>query len=362
VHNIQQSFYSGLNALSDALTSDVSFGRSSVGVQKERADAAFQAGIKAYNGRDYPVARLLLEESLAACDRTQGLTAFASLHYYLAAVAVPEDRYAAVRRHAIQGLQAPSASDGEVWKAHCLILLALGCRVQGLTDMALQHGQEALEIGRGLGDKALVSHLLRELSATYSYRGEYDQSWALEKESLTLSEAANDKDGLAWSMIGLGSIAVTREAKENARVYLKESLRLMREMDNKLGTAVAVGHLGRLARFDGDYENTASLYHLALSIGRHATNKLGKAGFLELCADAATVRDHGVKAARLTAAAAQVREDVEAPVAYSNALAYEEMVERIVGLLGPDRFLLECRIGRVMTLDQAIEYALESAT
>jgi DNA-binding CsgD family transcriptional regulator len=141
----------------------------------------------------------------------------------------------------------------------------------------------------------------------------------------------------------------------------EETLALYREAEDALGIVMCLTNIGLVTLAQGDYETSAALLREGLCLARELDHKT----FIQYCtiglASVAAFQTHPVRAARLWGAAEGMSETYGARFSHAGreAIDYE-------GRLAVARSQLEEAVwtaawaeGRAMSLEQAVEYALE---
>jgi non-specific serine/threonine protein kinase len=206
--------------------------------------------------------------------------------------------------------------------------LGLAHMQQGLIDIrednfaaATARFEEALTLARQSGQKALIALVLAQLAAVARYEGNFDRAWALCEESTTLFRELRTKGQIAYVVRLAGHVARGRADLPRAVDLYKESLRLYHEVGNKWVASECLEGLAMVA---------------------------------------ALLQDHD-RAARLFAKADAVRDTLGLPLAPPERHAHAKHRDIVRAALGDGAFVAACAEGRAMTLDEAIEYALQDA-
>ncbi len=281
-----------------------------------RTKALNGAGVLAYEQGDYAAARTLHEESLG------------------------------IRREL-----------GDWWGiAESLNSLGILTYQQGDLLDALALYEESLAIRWDLGDRRGIAMSLNNLGNLAYEQGDYPTARAHYEESLTMKRELGDRRGIAISLNNLGNLAYDQGDYPAAWALYEESLAISRELGNRWGIAMSLNNLGNLAYDQGDYPAARTLYDESLAIKRELGDRPGVAESLEGLASFAALADPS-RAARMWGAAEKLREDLGASLPPNERLRYE----RHVGAAPTDdaAFQLAWLEGRAMTLELAIEYALE---
>ena len=218
--------------------------------------------------------------------------------------------------------------------------------------------QESLELSREIGDIDGVGWSLFQLGNLALTQGHYDQALVYYEESLCVEREVNNKTVVAWTISQMGDVAILQGHYTQAKALLEESLVLERELGNYRRLAAALNRQGRVAQLEGEYEPAARLYteslRLAQKNGKHQAIAWSLAGLAELAA----LRNQPQKAARLWGAANAVP-DLYIDLWSHERLELEQIANTIRAGLDEATFKMEQEVGRQMTLDEAIAYALK---
>jgi tetratricopeptide (TPR) repeat protein len=135
----------------------------------------------------------------------------------------------------------------------------------GDDERAKSSFDEALAIGRGLGDAALTSQALGGL-ARVALRTDVAEGRRLAHEALEVSDAAGDEMGRSNALHLLGVGAQIAGDLPEARSWMVERLALVRAQGNDFLTASEAANLSMVERQLGDLDAAESLAREALTI------------------------------------------------------------------------------------------------
>ncbi|MBI3661212.1 tetratricopeptide repeat protein, partial [Candidatus Acetothermia bacterium] len=190
-------------------------------------------------------------------------------------------------------------------------------------------------------------------------QGDYAAARSLYQESLTIKRELGDKRGIAASLNNLGNVAYVQGDYVAARSFHQESLTIKRELGDKRGISATLNNLGEVARAQGDYTVARSLYEESLVIRREVGDKRGIAECLEGLAGGDYAEGQFERAIQLLGSAKVLRETIGAPIPVGERAEYERTVAAACTSLGEEAFARAWAKGTAMTLEQAIEYALQ---
>ena len=113
---------------------------------------------------------------------------------------------------------------------------------------------EALDLFRGLDDRAGVAWTLIYQGWLANERGDFAAARALLGESLAIARALGDRQAIGWSLARLAMAAAFQEDYAAAQGYLDECVPILRQLGDKLGLAWALHQLGLVLMQLGDFE------------------------------------------------------------------------------------------------------------
>jgi predicted ATPase/Tfp pilus assembly protein PilF len=260
--------------------------------------------------------------------------------------------------------------------------------------------QESLALFGKLRDKWGTAYSLHHLAHVAERQGDYERAAALFEESLSLFREGENRWGIGLSLHCLGDVTLGRGDYGRAKALLEESLPLCREVGNTFMLAYVLHNLGTVAEKQGDYERATALFEEGLVTARQVGNKYhipnlqcslanvslrrgdyeramtlyrqslaqrkgigdkpGLVQCLEGLAGVAGAQGDYEKAARLFGAAEALRETLAVHRAPSDQADHDQRVASTRAALGDAVFAPAWAEGRAMTLEQAIEYALNA--
>src|SRR5579884_3387347 len=163
---------------------------------------------------------------------------------------------------------------------------------------------------------------------------------------------------MAYSLSGLGNVAQAQGDILAARRYYEESLGLCRELGQRNGVAYVLVILGSVAESQSNYREAWSCYEESLTTTREIGNWAYMTTVLEAFAGLAAHTGKPEPAAVLWGAAEALREKIGSPTPHEREI-YDHDVAEARRTLGEVAFSASWEMGRCMTLEQAIEYALK---
>jgi predicted ATPase/class 3 adenylate cyclase len=223
---------------------------------------------------------------------------------------------------------------------------------------AREFAQAGLALARSVDDPTLVVRALMILGVLDGVAGEYGKSESALRDALAFASRAGDERNVREALAMLGWVALARKDYHQARTVIGEGLELSRQAGDARGVFYGTGNLGHVAAREGRYEEALQLLREALLVGQEQDLQSEADGLQEVAALAAAQR-HYEQAAVLLGAAEGLREGIEAE---QEEVARGLRVETLSILrrnLEEDLFAAAEERGRRMTLEQAVEYAVQ---
>lgn len=218
--------------------------------------------------------------------------------------------------------------------------------------------EEALEVLRVIGDSRRITQMLIGLGSLALDQGDYTRAGPLYEQALIPARELGDKQSIAIALANQGLVASSQGEYERAIPMLEESLALAKELDDKHISTTTLGALGEIAHDQGNDAKARSLYRESLTIRYEVGSKEGIAISLAAFGDLA-VQQEPERAARLFSAVDVLREAIGALLPPRNRSRYERNVAATRSQLSEAAFRAAWAAGRVLTLEQAVAYALE---
>jgi non-specific serine/threonine protein kinase len=175
--------------------------------------------------------------------------------------------------------------------------------------------EESLALSREVGSKTLLAAALNNLGSVLRSQGEYARAMSLFEESLLLLRSVGARVGIVQPLVNLAIIALRQGNYEQAKPLLREGLRLSRDLGTTIGTAWCLFGLASSASAEGHSERAGRLYGVLNALN--------------------------------------------VPILPTLRVEYERDVGLARARLDEDTWQAAWEEGRVMSMEQAIAYALE---
>jgi tetratricopeptide (TPR) repeat protein len=193
-------------------------------------------------------------------------------------------------------------------------------------------------------------------------RGDFDAARALEEESLAIQRKLDDLPSVAQVLNNLGELAYYQGDYATARARLEESVAIYRRLRNDWGVSMSVNNLGMVARAEGNLAEAVTCLKEGLLIRRRLGDiSRGIALSLEEFACLALALGSPVRAARIWGQVERLRQLHDVPMFPALLIQHQRQVAAARAALNDGAaFDAAWHDGGAMTLQQAVEYALEN--
>jgi predicted ATPase/DNA-binding SARP family transcriptional activator len=229
---------------------------------------------------------------------------------------------------------------------------------QGDYDRAAALSEQSLALWEELGDSAGTAQSLLSLGTVAAEQGEHARALELSERAAELYRESGDRRGHALAVSNLGGIALEQGDFVHAAALSEEAFGLFEELDDSEGMAIALVNQGFAALSEHDHKR-------ALGLLREALRRLAELEFRDVIgycfegvAAALAFTGEVESAARLLGAAEALRESMGVDLAPAERQTHESTAAAVREVLGEEHSAAEWRLGRELSLDEAIAYAL----
>jgi len=222
--------------------------------------------------------------------------------------------------------------------------------------------EEALSIGRELNDSWNIATALRNLGLHASIHSDYEGAQTLLEQSLQIWQemGPDGRLGSSWTLIFLGEVALHQEQSERARLLLENANTILREIGDHNFLAYSIRHLAQLAWREGNYENATALCKESLTFNQEVGDLRGVIACLAGFADIAVGQGKLECAAGLMAAVENQLALIGTRLLILDKMEYERNLALLRAKVDYKTMARFWEKGKTMTMQQAIEYALEN--
>jgi predicted ATPase len=159
-----------------------------------------------------------------------------------------------------------------------LNLLAHILLQQGGIEKARSYLEEALSIGKALGDSTVLSRTLELLALIYHFNlANPSLAKSFYEQSIALAEQADDKMRKASSLNLLAALVSEEGDFESAQAFYEESLQLWRSLGDSSGAAWVINNMANIFDYRRDFNQAGLLFEESLDLFRDLGEKDGMA-------------------------------------------------------------------------------------
>ncbi|WP_347373775.1 tetratricopeptide repeat protein [Aequorivita sp. Q41] len=104
------------------------------------------------------------------------------------------------------------------------------------------------------------------LASVYQVQERYDKAIEYYNKALSISEKVNQKQGVAISLNGIGTIKILQSKNQEALVLFKKTLEIYKIINDQKGIAVSLNNIGDIQYIFNNYDTALDYYKQALKI------------------------------------------------------------------------------------------------
>jgi non-specific serine/threonine protein kinase len=244
-------------------------------------------------------------------------------------------------------------------RAKALLVSSILSRDMGDYARARVFAQSSFELYREIGGNRGVGLALVYLGAALEFEGKREEAIESLQEGLRLLQSTGERWEIALAHAWLGDAWFRLGDTQRAVTNWEESLGHAQELGDDFLMAWSLGGFADVARESGDYKRAVGLLKEALSLYQKLRNKSEPPFTLEALGLAAVALGESQRAARLWGAASVWRETMNEPLPLSYQKDFATSIAQARAQLGEKAYMSAWSEGRAMTMEQAVEYALE---
>jgi tetratricopeptide (TPR) repeat protein len=225
---------------------------------------------------------------------------------------------------------------------------------------AEEAAQEALKIFTEEVDDVFglsMAHL--NMARLYERRGDQSEKEKYIGKLRTLVSEMPHSFQTSMLLLALGMDERMRGNYDSARKIFEEGKEAFRRVHSKYFVQVMKSELGHVERQQGNLAEARSMYRETIKGWQDLGNRAAVAHELECFGFLAVTDEEPQAAAKLFSAAETLREKIQAPMTDYERIEYDEIVARIRSMLPEAEFRANWAEGHAMTMDQAIQFALQ---
>jgi predicted ATPase/class 3 adenylate cyclase len=219
--------------------------------------------------------------------------------------------------------------------------------------------EEATSIARELGGPVAESTMLNNEAAIAMMDEDYGRASERFAAYAALAERLGAKSAHSWALFLSGLNALLAHRVAEARQKLERSIATQRELLDPSSIVAPLTILSRIEVLEGNIDQARTLCLESLRLVRTGGTPMNKMRCVERYAEVEVALGRGDRAARLLGAGAALRERAQIPIWPSDREWYDESVAGAQALCGEGAYGSEWAKGHAMSIDDAIDYALE---
>jgi predicted ATPase/DNA-binding CsgD family transcriptional regulator len=252
-----------------------------------------------------------------------------------------------------------AGEEGKPLLAVALIGVASGAKAAGDYQTSYMIGERIIGVYRELNDLVSLGISIMMQGETALALGKHDTAQSLLEESMALARAAGDRYRIALTLNYMGDFARSERLVVQAHSTYEESLSILRELGATHEIPATLHNLAYVCLYQGDLERAHALLYESLEAQRALGNQAGVLEGLLGFAALASKTGLAAESARLYAAAiANGRGGNSASLWALEKLEYEHYIGLARAKLSDAELEAEQAKGRALSMEQAIEYAL----
>jgi tetratricopeptide (TPR) repeat protein len=144
---------------------------------------------------------------------------------------------------------------------------------KGELDQALKYYQNAMSIGKKIGNNSPIAGPLNNIGNIYLDWGELDQAMEYYTKSLVIQEKKGNNLSVAICLNNIGRVYRNKGELDHALSYFRKSLKLREEIGNKQRIATILGNIGSVCRFQGELNHALECFEKSLKFNKEIGNE-----------------------------------------------------------------------------------------
>jgi tetratricopeptide (TPR) repeat protein len=250
--------------------------------------------------------------------------------------------------------------DGERGLAEALDCLGNVALLEEDNKTAQAFFERSFDLYQKHGDQWGTAWAIYKLGVMAFFQGHYAEVEKRFMKSLAKFQELGDKFSVAYVFSGLGDLARFLGDYERARKFHEQNLEGFRELRGRFALAWPFLNLAWVSLREGDYRKARALFEESLKLSNESRNKGNTTLCLAGCASVLGMTGKPEGAARLFGAVESLLESI-GRLEPSDQKDFDHYVAVVREQFDEAAFAKAWAEGRAMTLEQAIEFALEKS-
>jgi predicted ATPase/class 3 adenylate cyclase len=264
------------------------------------------------------------------------------------------------RTEADQAITLLRSADDKSNLAFTLGFRAAADFLTGNSDHAIEASEEAIRLAEELGDNYILGIVLSSASRVEAFaKGDFAKAYAVHDRGCDLLKEYGNRWTYAITLYGLANIAIALKEFETARKKFNLAMQIMQELGARRNISMIKSDLAHILRLEGNYLQAMSSYRETIKDWQRIGHRAAVAHQLESMAFIAKALEQSGKSIRLLGAAEALRQKINIDMTPQEHELYNKEVADLKANMGEKEFTSLWADGRSMTMDEAIELALE---
>lgn len=277
------------------------------------------------------------------------------------ALASIQSDYVTARRLLVESVTLQRTLNHPAQLASALNTLGIVAAFQCDYPLAKANYQESLELRQTIGDMAGMASSITNLGELALVQGHFAEAAPLLERGLKLWREIGNTQGVVVTLLNLGTLVLDQGDITRSQHLFNEALTLSQQLGDTGHTAFSLHNLGIAAIDQGNYGEAQRLLFDALRLHQETGDTEGLVSSVEGLADLAAINGQVLRAARLYAAMGSLRESIDAPLQPIAQLRHDRIRSATCASFDQTLFAAAWDAGRSLTLQQAIDLAMEDA-
>lgn len=221
--------------------------------------------------------------------------------------------------------------------------------------------EEALSIGRELGDQRSVATTLRNLGLLANIQGKYSEARSFLEQSLEIWReiGSGGKMDSAWTLTFLGDAVSNLDEAARAQLLYEEAVTIWRKYGDQNFLAYSLRRLSQLAWRETQYEKAIALCAESLDLNLEVGDRRGVIACLAGFTAIAVAQKNWERAAQLGAAVESQLDSIGIPLLQLDQSELEQNLSSLHIHLDEHTLNKFQRKGKIMSIDEAMVFAIE---
>jgi len=230
--------------------------------------------------------------------------------------------------------------------------------IRGESAQASQYFNQGLALATGLEDMWLMGVMRSDLGSLALISDDLDQASEQYRQALEIARQCGDKLTILYALTNMADIALQQGDLGQAAMLSEECLSVSRLIGERRGISFALHLLGRIAMQQKQFQLASEVFRESLQFIWSTRDRATVIEYLIDLADYEVQQERFEIAARLLAACEAALTGFPAGYRLPNQALFEKLAQNIQALLDSGIFTAAWTLGRLMSLEQAVGFAL----